>query len=88
MADTTPRRIRVVDRERAPVPGALVSVSAGTAPVPEIALVTDAAGVVVFPLPEGRFRIAAHASDGRSGQAEIDTAKPGGQEVLIELAPQ
>jgi hypothetical protein len=85
MGNATPRRILVVDRDRRPVPGALVSVTAGTAPVPEIALVADAAGVVVLPLPEGRFRIAAHAADGRSGVADVDNTGPDGQEVVVEL---
>lgn len=85
MGNTTPRRVLVVDRDRRPVPGALVSVAASTAPVPEIALVTDATGVVILPLPEGQFRIAAHNADGRSGVAEVDNTKPEQGEVVVEL---
>lgn len=60
----------MVDESGEPVAGAFVSVAWSNVPYPEIALVTDAKGKVQMPLPEGRYRIVAHAADGRRGSIE------------------
>lgn len=77
------RRGRVVDSSGHPVPGATVSVVWSTVPVPEMALVTDVNGVVRLNLPPGRFRLRAHAPDGKSGEAEVEGGEGG--EMVIEV---
>jgi hypothetical protein len=76
---------RVVDDRGAPVPNALVALPAGTAPVPEIALVSDAHGRFSLRLPPGQFTLSAHAEQG-SGQIDVETStgsRPG--EVVIVI---
>jgi hypothetical protein len=70
--------VRVVDEAGTPVAGALVSVAWSNIPYPEISLVTDPSGEVRLPLSEGRFRIVAHAPDGRHGslEAAVDDGAP------------
>ena len=67
---TTTRRGRVVDAVGSPVAGALVTVEWGTAPTPEITLISDADGRFRLGLPRGRFRLRATAPDGASGVTE------------------
>jgi hypothetical protein len=74
---------RVVDARGAPAPDALVTVVAGTVPVPEIALLVDAEGRFALRLPDGRFTLRAHAAAG-TGEAEIE--RPGDDRVVIALA--
>jgi hypothetical protein len=61
----------VLDAADRPVAEAFVSVIEGTAPVPEIALVTEADGSFQIGLPPGRFRLRATTADGRSGDVEV-----------------
>jgi hypothetical protein len=79
----TRRRGRVVDTAGRPVPDAFVSVVWGTAPVPEIALVTEADGSFLIGLPAGRFRLQANTADGRVGDA--DASGESTEEILIQL---
>jgi hypothetical protein len=61
----------VLDAADRPVAEAFVSVIEGTAPVPEIALVTEADGSFQIGLPPGRLRLRATTADGRSGDVEV-----------------
>lgn len=82
------RRIagQVLDRNGAPVTGAVVSVEEGTAPTPEIGIVSGADGRFGIALPEGAFRIAAGTDDGRRGTAEVEVGpdRPGSIEVIVK----
>jgi hypothetical protein len=79
--------LRVVDETGAPVAGALVSVAWSTVPFPEIALVTDAKGEVLMPLARGRYRILAHAADGRQGSLEATVGEDGaGADLRLVLS--
>jgi hypothetical protein len=73
---------RVVDAAGAPVPEALVSIVAGTVPMPEIALMADAEGRFGLRLPAGRFTLRAHGPGG-SGEAEV--VRPGDDDVVITV---
>ena len=70
MSQVPAATVRVVDESGTPVAGALVSVAWSNIPYPEISLVTDPSGEVRLPLSQGRFRIVAHAADGRHGSLE------------------
>lgn len=72
----------MVDAGGSPLPGALVSVVWGTAPTPEIARRTDAAGGFQVALPPGRFRIEAVTQRGK-GEVEIEV--DGGAEEAIVI---
>jgi len=78
------RRGRVIDASGHPVAGAFVSVVWGTAPTPEIARRTDDAGAFHVALPDGRFRIRARVSDGRSGEVEVEGGPGGEIEIRVE----
>jgi hypothetical protein len=71
---------QVVDARGAPAPDALVTIVAGTVPMPEIALLVDAEGRFALRLPDGRFTLRAHAAAG-TGDAEVE--RPGDDEVVI-----
>ena len=57
--------------DKSPAAGAMVSVPRSTAPVPEIALIADNAGLVTLRLPPGRFTIEAYTEDGGNGSVDI-----------------
>jgi hypothetical protein len=73
---------QVVDARGAPVPDALVTIPAGTVPMPEIALLVDAEGRFTLRLPDGRFTLRAHGGGG-TGDAEVE--RPGDDEVVITV---
>jgi Carboxypeptidase regulatory-like domain len=73
---------QVVDARGAPVPDALVSIVAGTVPMPEIALLVDAEGRFALRLPDGRFTLRAHAAAG-TGDAEVE--RPRDRDVVIAV---
>jgi hypothetical protein len=79
-ADVT---VRVKRSDGRPAADAMVSVPRSTVPVPELALVADAAGAVTLRLPPGRFTIEAFTEDGASGSTEV--AVESGQPVLVEI---
>ncbi len=54
---------------------AAVTVVAASAPVPEIAYLTDADGRIALSLPEGPVRLVAHRG-GRSGACEGKAGEP------------
>ena len=74
---------QVVDARGAPVPDALITIVAGTVPLPEIALMADAEGRFALRLPDGRFTLRAHAAAG-TGEAQVE--RPGDDSVVIALA--
>ena len=73
---------QVVDARGAPAPDALVTIVAGTVPMPEIALLVDAEGRFALRLPDGRFTLRAHAAAG-TGEAEVE--QPGDRAVVITV---
>jgi hypothetical protein len=74
---------RVVDTDGHVVAGALVTIVSSTAPVPEIALVTEEDGSFSLGLPDGRFRLRANTADERSGEADIDSAAEASHDETI-----
>ena len=75
---------RVVDAAGAPAPDALVTIVAGTVPLPEIALTVDADGRFALALPDGRFTLRAHSAAG-AGEAEV--VRPRDATVEIAVRP-
>jgi hypothetical protein len=73
---------QVVDARGAPVPDALVTIVAGTVPLPEIALMADAEGRFTLRLPDGRFTLRGHGPAG-TGDAEVE--RPRDAEVVIAV---
>lgn len=73
---------QVVDARGAPVPDALITIVAGTVPMPEMALMADAEGRFTLRLPDGRFTLRAHGGAG-TGEAEVE--RPGDDSVVIAL---
>ena len=73
---------QVVDGRGAPVADALVTIVAGTVPMPEIALMADAQGRFALGLPDGRFTLRAHGS---AGSGEADVERPRDREVVIAI---
>lgn len=63
---------------------ALVTVEWGTAPTPEIGIVTGADGRFSVSLPEGRFRMAAYGPDESRGGADADGSQSD-EEIVIRL---
>ena len=80
------RTVHVVDWAGRPVAGAFVTVEWGTAPTPEITLLTDAEGRAPLGLPAGRFRIRAAVPGGGEGTSEVDV--PGPSEAVIVQLPR
>lgn len=72
---------RVVDAGQRPVAGAMVSVIEATAPVPEIALVTDEDGRFALGVRPGTYRLQANAVDGRRGDG-VWSSERGGTLVI------
>ena len=78
---------QVVDARGEPVPDALVTIPAGTVPMPEIALQADAAGRFALRLPPGRFTLRAHGPGG-TGDVEIEqTPDATAGEAVIVIGP-
>ena len=71
----------MVTADGRPAPGAIVAVTWGTAPTPEIGIVAGDDGGFVVALPPGRFRLQANSGD-KSGQAEVEVA---GEAPTIEI---
>ena len=61
----------------------MVGVPRSTAPVPELALIADSAGMVILHLPPGRFTIEAFTEDG--GKASAKIAVSGDQAMQVEI---
>jgi hypothetical protein len=71
MTQAALRIVRVLDALGNPVAGAFVTVVSGTAPTPEITLLTNAEGRARLGLPPGTFTIRAQSPEGRKGTAEV-----------------
>jgi hypothetical protein len=61
----------VVWDDGAPIEGALVAVTSGTAPTPEIAIRTGPDGSFKVALPNGLFHLEARAPNGRTGVTDV-----------------
>ncbi|WP_448578473.1 carboxypeptidase-like regulatory domain-containing protein [Thermaurantiacus sp.] len=78
-------RGRVVDEQGQPAAGARIMIVSGPQPVPDIALLADAAGCFTLALPcPGSWTLLA-ASDSASTRAMLDVG-PKGAQPLIALA--
>lgn len=82
---TTTRNGRVVDANGQPVAEAFVTVEWGTAPTPEITLITDDNGCFRLGLPPGRFRVRATAPDGASATTEVGS-EADDKPIVVELS--
>lgn len=80
------RRGLVLDSNGLPVEDAVVTIEWGTAPMPEIALITDANGRFQLDLPAGHFRLRAQTASGVIGTALVDGA-PSTSAMIIHLPP-
>lgn len=76
----------VLDGDQQPVAGALVAVEWGTGPTPEVALKTTANGRFQLALPQGRYRIRAHAPDGETGS--LETRGLGDEDLTVILGKE
>lgn len=76
---------RVVDAHGAPVAGAIIVVTQGTVPFPEIALVSDDEGRFWLRLPAEHFRLQARAGSS-IGELEV-TGGADGEEIVIAIEP-
>lgn len=63
---------RVVRVDGSGVPDAVVYVTRGTAPTPEIAIRCDTQGRFRIALPPGKFDIEAQSPDGASGRTTVE----------------
>ena len=84
-SETPPARRfgRVVDAAGRPVPHAHVVITAGSVPMPEIALLSDEAGRFSVRLPPGAFTLRAHGPPG-TGEAEVEEG-PADREIVITV---
>ena len=71
MTRPAPRTVRVLDARGHPVAGAFVTVVSGTAPTPEITLLTNAEGRVRLGLPPGTFTLQAQTPEGTKTTVEV-----------------
>jgi uncharacterized GH25 family protein len=80
-----PLRIVVVDAGGRPIPEASVTIVEGTVTMPEIALLSDAGGVVQLTMPKGRFTLQAHGPDGMQGRISVETdgIQPGTAQLVV-----
>lgn len=87
MPERTLKKGHVIDENGDSLPGALVSVVWGTAPTPETARRTDAAGDFQVALPPGRFRIEAVTQRGH-GEVEVEVEVDGEarEAIVIRVA--
>lgn len=69
-----------------PVAGALVAVTGGSAPTPEIAIRTNAEGRFSVALPEGSFTLEAYHPDAGRGRTTVKTTAAD-EEIRLELGP-
>lgn len=86
LSKAAPRIVRVLDAGGSPVAGAFVTVVSGSAPTPEITLLTNAEGRARLGLPPGTFTIQAQTPEGSKGTAEA-TGGESPEEIEIRLAP-
>lgn len=67
-----------------PVENALVAIEWASVPCPEIALRTNSKGQFQLTLPPGRFRLAAHTSEGGYGVTDF-VPSSGNAEIVIRV---
>lgn len=76
---------RVVDEDGQPVAGALVAVEWGTAPTPEIGVVTSSDGSFGLALPAGRYRVGATDRAGRTGVVELEVTDAADAPFIVRV---
>jgi hypothetical protein len=79
----TRHRIIVLDEGSRPVADAVVALGRSSVPFPEIALLTNADGVVELQLPPGVF--AFRVGGPRHDSADIEVRSPGPAETVVRL---
>lgn len=85
MSKPEPRTVRVLDASGNPIAGAFVTIVSGTAPTPEITLLTDGSGRARLGLPPGTFTIQAQTPDGTRATVEAEGgASPDDIEVRLK----
>lgn len=70
-------RIKIVNAQGDPVPGALVTIDESSVVVPEIALLSDSRGELLLRLPDGSYRLKVRAPDGSLGDLQLTVAEAG-----------
>jgi hypothetical protein len=76
-------RIVVLDEGGRPVADAAVALARSSVPFPEIALLTNAEGVVALQLPPGIFAFRVRGPT--NGSADIEVTSPGPAETVVRL---
>lgn len=71
LSKAAPRTVRVLDAGGNPVAGAFVTVVSGSAPTPEITLLTNAEGRARLGLPSGTFTLQAQTPDGTKATVDV-----------------
>jgi len=77
--------VRVLRSDGNPAGGVMVTVPRSSVPIPEMALVANAAGVATLHLPSGRFTVEAFTEDGDAGSAELTIEADGVRSVDVEI---
>lgn len=77
----------VTDAEGEPVPGAVISLTAGPVPLPDIAMLTgeDGSFSITAPMP-GTYELACNFDDGRSLRARVEVAPDAAEQVRVDLS--
>jgi hypothetical protein len=73
----------VEDQQGLPVAEALIAVESGTAPYPDMAILSDEEGNFSIHLPSGHFLLGAHSPEGGYGTVECDSDAD--EHLLIRL---
>lgn len=68
---TTQIKGRITDPDGSPIVDVSVAVVSGTAPVPEMAVFTDAAGIYVWRVPAGTFTLEAYRDGYQTEEQEV-----------------
>ena len=85
----SPGRIHglVVSESGSPIAGASILIESGTAPTPDIGILSGDDGAFVLALPPGKFQLLARLLDGRSGRATVDTTRDERVVIVITRPP-
>lgn len=70
-------RVKIVNAQGDPVPGALVTIDESSVVVPEIALLSNSGGELILRLPDGTYRLTVRAPDGSVGDLQLTVVEAG-----------